>query len=299
MINRHGWTIASLSATLLTFLTAFPADTATLEPNRVDVEYVPPKSFAHDPVYKLVQERRVLEKIRDLLVPFRLPRRLLLKAEGCDGRINAWYDDGAITVCYEYLDWVWRSAPEQTTPTGVAPIDAIAGPVVQFIFHEAGHAVFDLLNIPIFGREEDAADQFAAYITLQAGKEDARRLMVGAAYQYSSGVQSEHQTIATKSFADEHGTMAQRFYNILCLAYGADEELFKDIVAKGYLPKERAEGCSDEYAQVAYAFKTLIGPYIDPELAANFQKSWLPAINSPKPRRPAGLDTEPQSAPPQ
>ena len=67
MINRHGWTIASLSATLLTFLTAFPADAATLEPNRVDVEYVPPKSSAHDPVYKLVQERRVLEKIRDLL----------------------------------------------------------------------------------------------------------------------------------------------------------------------------------------------------------------------------------------
>ena len=103
-------------------------------------------------------------------MPFRLPRRLLLKAEGCDGRINAWCDDGTITVCFEYLDWVWRSAPEQTTPTGVAPIDAMAGPVVQFILHEAGHAVFDLLNIPIFGREEDAADQFAAYITLQAGK---------------------------------------------------------------------------------------------------------------------------------
>jgi hypothetical protein len=226
-------------------------------------------------------------------VPFRLPRRLLLKAQGCDGVSNAWYDDGVITVCYEYLDWVWRSAPEQTTPSGVAPIDAMAGSVLQIILHEAGHAVFDLLNIPIFGREEDDADQFAAFITLQAGREDARRLMEGAAYQYSSGVQSENQTFATKSFADEHGTMAQRFYNILCLAYGADEELFKDTVAKGYLPKERAEGCSDEYAQVAYAFKTLIGPYIDPELAANFHKSWLPPINSPKPRRPAWLDTKP------
>src|SRR5579864_4023946 len=33
-----------------------------------EVQYVPPKSSAHDELYKLVRERRVLEKIRDLLV---------------------------------------------------------------------------------------------------------------------------------------------------------------------------------------------------------------------------------------
>jgi hypothetical protein len=297
MINRRGWTVVYLGAAILTFLIAVPADAAALKPNRVDVEYVPPKSSAHDALYKLVQERRLLEKIRDLLAPVRLPRRLLLKTVGCDGEVNAWYDDGVITVCYEFLDWVWQSAPEKTTPAGIAPIDALAGPVVQIIIHEAGHAVFDLLKVPIFGREEDDADQFSAYVILQAGKDEARRLIAGAAYQYKSGVQSESQTIATKRFADEHGTMAQRFFNILCLAYGADEELFKDIVANGYLPKDRADGCSDEYAQVAYAFKTLIGPYIDRKLAAKLHKSWLPPINSPPPRRPEGLDrsdTKPQ-----
>ena len=233
MINRYGWKIVSLGAAVLTVLLAVPADSATLKANRVDVEYVPPKSSAHDVLYKLVRERRVLEKIRDLLVPFRLPRRLLLKTEGCDGEINAWYDDGAITVCYEYLDWVWQSAPEQTTPAGVAPIDALRGPVVQIILHEAGHAIFDLLNVPIFGREEDDADQFSAYIMLQMGKdethrmiraamlqkgkEETHRLIGGAAYQYGSGVQSENQNVATKRFADVHGTTAQRFFNILCL----------------------------------------------------------------------------------
>jgi hypothetical protein len=42
--------------------------------------------------------------------------------------------------------------------------------------------MFHLLEIPIFGREEDAADQFAAYILLQFGKERAPRLIKGAAY---------------------------------------------------------------------------------------------------------------------
>jgi hypothetical protein len=272
---------------------AAPTDAAALRPNRVDVEYEAPKSSAHDTLYRLVQERRLLEKIRDLLAPLRLPKRLLLKARGCDGEVNAWYDNAVITVCYEFLDWVWQSVPEQTTQAGVAPIDALTGPVVQIIIHEAGHAAFDLLKIPIFGREEDDADQFSAYVILQAGKEEARRLIAGAAYQYKSGVQSENQTIATKRLADEHPTMGQRFFNILCLAYGADAELFKDIVANGYLPKERAEGCRDEYAQVAYAFKTLIGPYIDRNLAAKLHKSWLPPINSPSPHRPLGLDIKP------
>jgi hypothetical protein len=287
MINRRK--VVLLGATILTFLIAVTADAATLESNRVDVNYVPPKSSAHDELYKLVRERRVLEKMRDLLVPFRLPQRLLLKTEGCDGEVNAWYDDGAITVCYEYLDWVWQSAPQQTTPAGTAPIDTVVGSVVQIVLHEAGHAVFDLLKIPIFGREEDDADQFSAYLILQMEKEEAHRLIAGGAYQYRSGVRSENQNIATKRLAGVHGTTTQRFFNIVCLAYGADHELFKNVVANGLLPKERADGCDDEYAQVAYAFKTLIGPYVDGKLAANFHKNWIPQIDSPVPHRPAGL----------
>ena len=274
---------------VLALLVATATAASDFKPSRIDIQYVPPKSPEYESLYKRVQERRRLEMIRDLLTPLRLPRRLLLKTDSCDGEVNTWYDDGAITICYEYLDWVLQAAPEQATPDGIAPIDAVSGPVIQIILHEAGHAVFDLLKIPIFGREEDAADQFSAYVMLHAGKDEVRRLIRGAAYQFKSGVQSESQNIATKRFADVHGTIAERFYNILCLAYGADEELFRDIVANGYLPKGRAEGCSDEYANVAYAFKTLIGPYIDRKLAAKMHKNWLPPVNTRPQLRPTGL----------
>jgi hypothetical protein len=74
-----------------------------------------------------------------------------------------------------------------------------------------------------------------------------------------------------------HGTPAQRFHNLLCLAYGADPQLFGDIVEKGHLPKERAEGCKEEYQQVSYAFQQLIGPHLDPVLAKEvMDKTWLP-----------------------
>ena len=65
------------------------------------------------------------------------------------------------------------------------------------------------------------------------------------------------------TFADEHGTPAQRLYSLLCLAYGSDKTLFADIVEQGFLPKERAEICSDEYHQIDFAYDTLIAPHMD------------------------------------
>jgi hypothetical protein len=79
-------------------------------------------------------------------------------------------------------------------------------------------------------------------------------------------------------FSDVHGTPAQRFYNVLCIAYGADEKLFARAVESGALPKERAEGCAEEYDQVAKAYERLIAPHVDPALAQNvMQQKWLPA----------------------
>ena len=186
---------------------------------------------------------------------------------------NAWYDEGFVTVCYEYLADLLKNALEQTLPSGITQEDAILGPFMDVFLHEAGHAVFDQLKVPVIGREEDGADLFSAYIMLQFGKEDARRLIMATAYQYKADVVSP-QVPLTK-YADVHGIPAQRFFNVLCLAYGADEKLFADVVEKGYLPKERAEGCYMEYEQAVFAFKKLIGPYIDQNLAKKVLATWM------------------------
>lgn len=245
------------------------------QPNRIDIQYVAPKSPDHQQVYDLVRNARTLERIAQLLAPIRLPRRLLIKTEGCDGISNAWYDGEAVTVCYEYLDDLWKNASQQAAQEGIAPIDTLIGSVVDVFLHETGHAVFDILKIPLFGREEDAADQFSIYIMLRFGKDEARRLILGNAYQYKGDLQSPVVSIALKKFADEHGTPSQRFFNVLCLAYGADAKLFADFVSKGYLPKERAEYCEGEYAQVDHAFRRLIGPHLDRWMAMKMHKRWL------------------------
>jgi Putative metallopeptidase len=259
------------------------------KPNSIDISYVEPKLPNNQPVYRLLKERQALEKVRDLLRPLRLPHRLLLQTRDCDGVSNAWSNEESVTVCYEFLDDIWKNVPEKTTPAGVAPIDALIGPFLDVFLHEVGHATFSILKIPLFGREEDAADQFSTYIMLRFDKEESRRLILGSAYQYKGDLSSPTVTMTQQKFADEHGTPAQRFYNILCMAYGADPELFGDVVRKEFLPEDRAVGCEREYIQVSYAFNTLIGPYIDKRLARTLHRRWLPPITTPKPRR--GSDT--------
>src|SRR6185295_17389262 len=141
-----------------------PASAAPYISKQIRVEYEVPKNPAHRPIYERLKQVRALERLQELLSPLRLPRQLLLKVSGCDGESNAWYQENVITVCYEFLADILKNAPEQTLPIGVSQRDAILGPLVDVFLHESGHAVFDLLKVPVLGREEDAADAFSAYI---------------------------------------------------------------------------------------------------------------------------------------
>ena len=232
--------------------------------DQVRVEYVAPKNPAHQPVYELLKENRVLEKLQELLMPLRLPAHLVLRTDGCDGVSNAWYEDQLVTVCYEYIEDLIRNAPQETTERGISRQDAIIGPMIEVFLHEAGHAVFDILRVPLFGREEDAADQFAAYALLQFGHEETPRIIGGIAYMYAR--EAGQQNLRPNDFANAHSVPAQRLFNLLCMAYGADPKLFADLVDKGDLPRERAETCGEEYQQIAYAFKKHIVPHMDETL---------------------------------
>jgi hypothetical protein len=254
------------------------ATAAAYKSKQIRVEYVPPKNPAHQPIYERLKQARALERIQTLLSPLRLPRPLLLKLSGCDGDSNAWFDEGFVTVCYEYVADILKSAPEKALPSGLTQEDAVLGPLMDVFLHEAGHAVFDQLKVPVLGREEDAADLFSAYIMLQLGKEAAHRLILGSAYQYKADVVNP-QVPLTK-YADEHGIPAQRFFNVLCIAYGADKKLFADVVEKGYLPKQRAEGCDLEYEQLSFALKKLIGPYIDQNQAKKVLATWMRDVDA-------------------
>jgi hypothetical protein len=277
---------AFLGFALLGFIVLVPTATiaAEAQANRMVVEYVPPTNPAHQALYERLKERRVLEKLQEIFSPFQLPVELKLRTLGCDGVSNAWYgkprpgssEPPSVNVCYEYLAEIQQSVPPETTPAGITPMDAMVGQFFYVFAHEMGHAMFDVLGIPVFGREEDAADDFATYLMLRFGDEESRALITGAAYSYRKYIQGSQVTVPLAAFSDAHSAPAQRFFNLLCTAYGSDPTRYGDFVEKGYLPKGRAGSCMREYNTTAFAFRELIAPHVDKEMAKQvLGKTWL------------------------
>src|SRR6516225_6998599 len=188
--NLKGLQIGFLSAITLASLVMVPTATiaAEAQANRMVVDYVPPTNPAHQTLYQRLMERRVLEKLQEVFSPFRVPTELKLRTVGCDGVSNAWYQKPAagssspptVNVCYEYLAEIQQTMLPETMPAGISPMDAMVGQFFYVFAHEMGHAMFDVLGVPVMGREEDAADNFATYLMLRFGEEESRALITGA-----------------------------------------------------------------------------------------------------------------------
>ena len=241
-------------------------------PNIV-ISYEPPTNPVYQEVYNDLKARHVLEELQHFLAFIHYPKPLGVKLTSC-GESNSWYDSvkQGVELCYEIVDWIKRVAPEQPQVGNLTREDAIVGPIVQVILHELGHATFDFLNVPIAGREEDAADQFSAYLMLLAGKDMAHRTLPGAGYFWAA-TDTPYSRIA---YSDVHGEPLQRSYNLLCMAYGAYPDEFQYLVDAELLPKARAALCAHDYKLLARAFDKTVGPHVDYDMLKLEQtRQWL------------------------
>lgn len=246
----------------------------------VQIEYRDPINAAHRSIFERLKKRQVLEQYREFMSPLRLQRALNVSLAGCNGVINAVYQSGRITYCYELIADMQRQIAETNVLPGFRREDAVVGGFVSTLLHETGHAIFNLLDIPIFGREEDAADAIAAYVSLQFGRTTARRILTGTAFVWRASELAKQgkRSRRFEDYSDEHGTDAQRFYNTLCIAHGSDlvekTDTFSDFVA--LLPEGRRGQCIREYTHVKNSFARYVLPHVDVSRMRKVQTTeWL------------------------
>jgi hypothetical protein len=258
------------------------------QPGRIEIQYDAPNNPDLQAVYKRLKDHQFLQRIQSILSPLRLPEELTIKTTEC-GVMNAWYrrenSVPTVTICYELLKTISQSMPKETTPDGISPMDAVIGQAVWLVLHEVGHAVFDIFNVPIFGHAEDAADNFATYVMLHFGKQQAWRWINGAAWAWR-GYVADYRTNPViqeqlAGFASNHGQPQERFYNLMCLAYGADPVTFAGLTKDGFLPPNRAPGCKYDYKTLVDAFAQEIEPHVDQEMKRQvMDMTWLPPSQS-------------------
>lgn len=120
--------------------------------------------------------------------------------------------------------------------------------LLAIFYHELGHAVIDLMEVPIFGQEEDAADVMSVVLIDWLFEEDAAQ---DIAYDSAIGFINDPEQTEEVAYWDLHGPDEQRYYNYICLFYGANPDDREDLAIELGLPEERAQSCPEEYDQAA------------------------------------------------
>jgi hypothetical protein len=141
-------------------------------------------------------------------------------------------------------------------------VEFVTGNVLFVLAHETGHALISVFDLPVLGREEDAADSLATIVSLKMTSSFADRVVVNAARGWFLSDQRDKKDGSPTPFYDEHGLDLQRAYNIVCLLVGGSPDKFMPLADEVKLPKERQDTCRFDFSNASYSWKQVLTPYM-------------------------------------
>jgi hypothetical protein len=258
--HRRALTLVLIGATLLA---AGCSDPAVASVEDVGDFVVRPAVLESDDYTELaaqLSEERWLEDIADVLnESLILPVDIGMRFAEC-GENNGYYspDDREIQICIEMFDGereVFAAYYDEEADIE----DAVNGSFLFTVFHEVGHALVDVLEIPFTGREEDTVDSLAAWWLID-GDEGEQSAIAGALSFYTDP--EEAAEVDESELAGEHSLSQQRYYSLTCLVYGSDTEKYASLLEEEWLTPERAEQCPAEFERLTRTWYTLLDPHL-------------------------------------
>lgn len=235
------------------------ADKARSAPGKAVAEYRGAKSDAGKAEQGLLEKNKGLEDFAQALTEsIKLPRDLRVVAEDC-GEANAFYseEEHKIQLCYELLTSERQQFAKDGTSGGSLDKEVVNS-AIGTLWHEAGHALIGELGLKFTGREEDVADQLAAYVLTKG--DESKDVLISVANSYALSAE-EIKRVSDLPFYDTHSLDLQRSANFMCYLYGSDEKTFAFLVKEGDLHPDRAEGCQDEYKKLVDGWSALLNPH--------------------------------------
>ena len=229
-------------------------------------KFVPVYSEVSNPVFREWQQElkagRVLESLAEYLNgTLILPVDVTITVAECKTS-NAFYSpkDQAIIICYELIGEFYEGGLELGWPEEDAN-EAAKNATAFFFYHELGHALIHVLDLPTTGREEDAVDQLSTYL-LAYESEDGEVPTLDAALAFLAWSEEAKKSGAQPPFWDDHSLNQQRFFNLVCWVYGQDPRRFQNLVKQGHLPEARAKRCPGEWQQIDKSWTRLLEPHL-------------------------------------
>ncbi len=232
------------------------------------VAYPKPKSADYLVLQKVFKEEKVLETLADgLNDTFALPNNITIAFEEL-GEANAYYDPNKrrISMGYELMEDL-ETLFSKTSKNEDVVMDRTLNATMFIFFHELGHALIDVYDLPATGKEEDAVDQLSAFLLCDtddakdAGN-DNNRMGLDGAQAFLLLANRDETVLSQMTLWDDHSLSKQRFYNILSLVYGSNPTKYAYLVKRKTLPQDRAAGSAEEFGRVSKAWGRLLEPYV-------------------------------------
>ena len=142
-----------------------------------------------------------------------------------------------------------------------ATTEFAVGNMLFVLLHEAAHGLISDLGLPVLGREEDAADQFATVTMLAMKTEFTHRTLVNSAKSWLISDRRARVKGEVATYYDNHGLDLQRAYNIICLMVGSDNDQFADLANEVNLPEQRQESCIFDYSNAQWSWERALKPH--------------------------------------
>jgi hypothetical protein len=137
----------------------------------------------------------------------------------------------------------------------------VVGNMLFVLLHELAHAAIADLELPVLGREEDAADEFAIVRLLSVGTAFTHRVLADATEGWFFSARRDRKEGEPLAFYDEHSLDQQRAYHIVCLMVGHDPNAMVDLAKEMKLPDDRRESCKRDYAKAAASWAAVLNPH--------------------------------------
>lgn len=172
---------------------------------------------------------------------------------------------------------VWSQSKAEAEAAGEAPdlSDAewfVRDVMVSIFYHELGHALIDVMQLPVLGLEEDAADVLSVVMIDRLWDAESAEAKVAAAATFwgTSAAQSAEAGYDT-AFWGVHSPDERRYFTYLCLFYGGAPQEREAMAVEFGLPEDRAASCPDEFDLAASSW----GVYLDELEAAGPGESFV------------------------
>ncbi len=220
------------------------------------LDIVKPKQKKFKKLYDLLQKSNVLTNfINRINKRVAFPTDVKIEVVECD-EVNAYYfsDSSKISICYEFLEYGMSLQHKDNTEE-----EKLLFSTAFTMLHEMGHAMIDKLDLPITGKEENAADELAMIILMSDTTDDTYFAAIDGTMQFYEDALQEDLT--AYNYYDTHAPSLERYYDMLTMIVGADSVFAANMVGEGkyQLHPERAEVAEDEYFKKLDSWKRLLG----------------------------------------